>query len=206
MRQMFELFPVPVLWCEGLVNATLLAQLQDALAPTALQPNLQSGELVHSHIISSDNSPVLQSLEHRLLPEITHLGDQLFGQSLDWRVKEMWLNVMQQRGRQSLHNHANSFISGVLYLTESHPSAQTRFVKGLGGRDFVFNNQNPKSSVGPFNADKWIGPAPKPGDVVLFPSYLLHEVPVNEGERRISLAFNAIPSSLNSWGYSLNLS
>ena len=35
---------------------------------------------------------------------------------------------------------------------------------------------------GPYNADKWISPAPSPGDLVLFPSYLLHAVPPNEGE------------------------
>ena len=57
-----------------------------------------------------------------------------------------------------------------------------------------------------FNADKWISPAPNPGDVVLFPSYLMHAVPINPGERRISLAFNAIPTHLDSWGYRVSFS
>ena len=29
--------------------------------------------------------------------------------------------------------------------------------------------------------------------MVLFPSYLMHAVPPNQGERRITLSFNAIP-------------
>jgi hypothetical protein len=37
--------------------------------------------------------------------------------------------------------------------------------------------------------------------VLLFPSFLLHEVPVNQGERRLTLAFNAIPQRLDAWGY-----
>jgi hypothetical protein len=48
--------------------------------------------------------------------------------------------------------------------------------------------------------------APEPGDVVLFPSFLLHAVPTNPGERRISLAFNAIPTQLDSWGYKISFS
>jgi len=44
-------------------------------------------------------------------------------------------------------------------------------------------------------------PAPEPGDMVLFPSYLMHAVPPNKGGRRITLSFNALPTQLDSWGY-----
>jgi predicted 2-oxoglutarate/Fe(II)-dependent dioxygenase YbiX len=60
--------------------------------------------------------------------------------------------------------------------------------------------------TGPFNSEKWISPEPKPGDLVLFPSYLMHAVPPNAGERRITLAMNAIPSRLDSWGYTIKFS
>ena len=55
----------------------------------------------------------------------------------------------------------------------------------------------------PFNGDRWVSPAPAPGDLVLFPSYVLHAVPPNQGERRITLSFNAIPGGLDSWGYAI---
>jgi ectoine hydroxylase-related dioxygenase (phytanoyl-CoA dioxygenase family) len=57
-----------------------------------------------------------------------------------------------------------------------------------------------------FSGDKWISPAPEPGDLVLFPSYLMHAVPPNQGARRITLSFNAIPTELNSWGYLVKFS
>jgi hypothetical protein len=47
-------------------------------------------------------------------------------------------------------------------------------------------------------------PEPDPGDLILFPSYLLHEVPVNQGSERVTLAFNAIPHRLDAWGYSVS--
>jgi len=102
-----------------------------------------------------------------------------------------------------VHTHANSFISGVLYLTRSHPSANIVFHKSLGGTDFIFSNHNKNARIGPFNGGKWAMPEITAGDLVLFPSYLLHEVPANQGEQRISIAFNAIPERLENFGYTI---
>ena len=68
-----------------------------------------------------------------------------------------------------------------------------------GGHDFAFRNDHAGAALGPYSADKWISPEPQPGDLVLFPSYLMHAVPPNPGERRITMAFNAIPTRLDSW-------
>lgn len=46
-------------------------------------------------------------------------------------------------------------------------------------------------------------PAPEPSDIVSFPNCLMHAVPPNPGERRVTRAFNAIPSRLDSWGYKI---
>jgi uncharacterized protein (TIGR02466 family) len=125
---------------------------------------------------------------------------------MGWSLKEVWVNVLDEGGRQAVHNHANSFISGVVYLTPTHPGSQTVFMKSPGGTDFAFKNDHARMTPGPFNADKWISPAPSPGDMVLFPSYLMHAVPPNQGARRITLSFNAIPTRLDSWGYTIGFS
>ena len=114
--------------------------------------------------------------------------------------------MLDTGGRQAMHNHANSFISGVVYLTPTHPDARTVFMKSPGGTEFSFKNDHAGVTTGPYNADKWISPPPEPGDVVLFPSYLMHAVPPNPGERRITMAFNAIPTRLDSWGYTISFS
>ena len=122
---------------------------------------------------------------------------------MGWSLKEMWVNVLDTGGRQAMHNHANSFVSGVVYLTQTHASARTVFMKSPGGTDFSFRNDRAGMTPGPYNADKWVSPEPAPGDVVFFPSYLMHAVPPNEGGRRLSLAFNAIPARIDSWGYAI---
>ena len=57
-------------------------------------------------------------------------------------MKEMWVNVMDAGGRQAMHNHANSFVSGVVYLTPTHPGSQTVFMKSPGGTDFLMKNDH----------------------------------------------------------------
>jgi ectoine hydroxylase-related dioxygenase (phytanoyl-CoA dioxygenase family) len=79
-------------------------------------------------------------------------------------------------------------------------------MKAPSGREFSFRNDHEGVITGPYNADKWVSPPPEPGDLVLFPSYLLHAVPANPGGRRITLSFNAIPTGFNSWGYKISFS
>jgi uncharacterized protein (TIGR02466 family) len=116
----------------------------------------------------------------------------------------MWTNVLETGGNQTLHAHANSFISGIIYLTPSHPACRTVFVRPPGGYDFSFRHHTKSAAMGPYNAGKYALPQADPGDLVLFPSYLYHEVPKNEGGQRITLSFNAIPHSLDCWGYRIN--
>ena len=74
-------------------------------------------------------------------------------------------------------------------------------MKSPGGTDFLFKNDHKGMTPNEYCSEQWISPAPDPGDMVLFPSYLMHAVPPNQGERRITLSFNAIPAQLDSWGY-----
>jgi hypothetical protein len=172
----------------------------------AAQENNSSANLVHTAMLRPSDSPLLVEAAGAITPLLGDFGALLFGERLGWSLKEMWVNVLDTGGRQAMHNHANSFISGVAYLTRTHPDSRTVFMKPPGGTDFSFKNDHAGVNTGPYNADKWISMAPEPGDVVLFPSFLLHAVPANPGERRISLAFNAIPTQLDSWGYKISFS
>jgi uncharacterized protein (TIGR02466 family) len=157
-------------------------------------------------MLKLSESPLLVDAARLITPLLGEFGVHLFGERLGWSLKEMWVNVLDHGGRQAMHNHANSFISGVVYLTPCHPGSQTVFMKSPGGSDFLFKNDHQGMTPNEFCADKWVSPAPEPGDMVLFPSYLMHAVPPNQGERRITLSFNAIPTQLNSWDYLIRFS
>lgn len=204
--EVFGLFPTPFLRAAGALDGVLVRALAAHFSAQADRDNSSSTNLSHTAMLKPGDSPLLVQAAALLTPRLAEFGALLFGEALGWSIKEMWFNVLDAGGRQAMHNHANSFISGVVYLTPTHPDSRTVFMKSPGGTDFAFRNDHAGVTQGPYNADKWISPHPEPGDLVLFPSYLMHAVPPNVGERRITMAFNAIPTRLDSWGYALGFS
>jgi len=200
-HEVIDLFPTPLLRARGVLPLPLVADLVTHFSARADRDNNASPALSHTRMLNPTESPLLGQAAQLATPALAVLGEQMFGEVLGWSIKEMWVNLLDAGGRQAMHNHANSFISGVVYLTATHPEAQTVFMKSPGGSDFAFRNDHARTRPTPYSADKWVSPAPEPGDMVLFPSYLMHAVPPNPGPRRISLAFNAIPTRLDSWGY-----
>lgn len=198
------LFPVPFMRVSDLVDGTIVDALQRQFKSTDTTANAKTDLLSHSTVLNPDSSDSFSGLGDVIRPHLVEFGSLLFGEALDWQIKEMWINRLEPGGFQTVHSHANSFISGVIYLTRSHPSARTTFYRSMGGREFAFANEHQGVRMGPFNAPKWSVPETGPGDMVLFPSYLLHEVPKNEGEVRMTVAFNAIPKRLKSWDYELS--
>jgi uncharacterized protein (TIGR02466 family) len=206
MDEVISLFPTPFLRAPATLPRPLVDALVAHFSTLALQDNNASTRLSHTEMLKPSDSSLLVDVATLLTPKLADFGALLFGERMGWSLKEMWVNVLETGGHQAMHNHANSFVSGVVYLTPTDASSRTVFMKSPGGTDFAFKNDHPGMVAGPFNAEKWIGPAPEPGDVVLFPSYLMHAVPPNAGARRISLAFNAIPARLDSWGYTIRFS
>lgn len=205
-HEVFDLFPIPVMRVRGALPLSLVAGLAAHFSAQALQDNNSSANLSHTRMLKPGESPLLVEAAGLITPRLAEFGELLFGERLGWGLKEMWVNVLDTGGRQAMHNHANSFISGVVYLTPTHASSQTVFMKSPGGHDFAFKNDHAGVRMGAYNADKWVSPAPEPGDLILFPSYLMHAVPPNEGARRITMAMNAIPTRLDSWGYAVGFS
>jgi hypothetical protein len=206
MYEVTGLFPTPFMRAPGVLPGELVSGLIQHFSTLVDRTNNASANLSHTALLQPGDSPLLVAAAHRITPLLSEFGALLFGERLGWSLKEMWVNVLDTGGRQAMHNHANSFISGVVYLTRTHAEARTVFMKSPGGTDFAFKNEHAGVNAGPYSADKWISPSPTPGDVVLFPSYLMHAVPANPGERRITLAFNAIPTHLDSWGYRISFS
>jgi uncharacterized protein (TIGR02466 family) len=201
MDEVFGLFPIPFMRAPAVLGPQLVADLVAHFTARATKENNSSANLAHSEMLRPNDSPLFSAAAELIGPKLVDYGEHLFGERIRWLLKEMWVNVLDTGGHQATHNHANSFVSGVVFLTPTHPGSQTVFMKSPGGTDFLFKNDHKGMNPGPYSADKWISPAPQPGDLILFPSYLLHAVPPNRGERRITLSFNSIPAQLDSWGY-----
>ncbi len=206
MQEVIGLFPTPFMRVPGALGGRLVTELVLHFAAVAGLANNSSARLTHTAMLRPGDSPLFVQAAQLITPLLADFGAVMFGERLGWSLKEMWVNVLDTGGHQAMHNHANSFISGVVYLTPTHPDARTVFCRSPGGTDFSFKNDHAGMVTGAYNADKWISPQPAPGDLVLFPSYLMHAVPPNPGERRVTLSFNAIPNALESWGYKIGFS
>lgn len=206
MTQVIGLFPIPLMRAERLLSADLISSFTDQIRASHTTANAKSDRLSHTPIATPQSKVMFQQVSKLVAPKLVEFGELLFGETLQWSIKEIWVNVLEPGGCQVVHTHANSFISGVVYLTRSHPSANIVFHRSLGGRDFIFSNHNRNARIGAYNGGKWVMPEIKAGDLVLFPSYLLHEVPTNQGEQRISISFNAIPGQLDNFGYAIKFS
>lgn len=201
MDEVESLFPIPLLRSPKLLDAARIEAAAAAIRKATMEKNVRSDQLFHTQVADPKGNEIFRDMTSLVAPKLTDFGTLLFGEKRTWLVKEMWTNVLEKGGSQALHAHANSFASGVIYLTPSHPACKTVFVRPPGGADFFFRHHTRTAAMGPFNAGKYVLPEAEPGDLVLFPSYLYHEVPVNLGDQRITIAFNAIPDSIDCWGY-----
>lgn len=199
-----NIFPVPVMRVEQFIDPKQIVLLLEDVKSRVEIRNAQTDLLSHSMPVRAEANPLYRELAEMAAPYLRDFGFLLFGENLAWHAKEVWMNVLSQGGHQSMHSHANSFISGVVYLTDSHASAKTVFHNTMGARQFVFSNNHQDSAPTPYNSDRWVASDCEKGDLLLFPSYMLHAVPRNEGQERITLAFNALPERLKSWDYEVN--
>ena len=207
MDPVTPLFPTPVMHVKRLVDEPTLAAMAAHLEGQSWFRNVHTDLLTHTEIVDPASSKMFLKVRKLVMPKVVDFGGVLFGERLKWSVKEMWVNVLHKGGHQATHSHANSFVSGVIYLTDSHPSSNIVFHRNEGGGvNFVFANSHDKMEINPYNAAKWQSDDIEAGDLMLFPSYMLHGVPPNQGGKRVSLAFNAIPDQINSWGYKIKFS
>jgi ectoine hydroxylase-related dioxygenase (phytanoyl-CoA dioxygenase family) len=127
-----------------------------------------------------------------------------------WQVVSSWLNNQppDHEGFE-FHNHADAFMSAVLYLKGSKMS--------LSFRDSPKEAMNTSSSQKNFDIiirHTWNDDVRLPvnaGDLLFFPSYLLHQPNKNNTKKdRISIAYNLMPSRKNApnsspWSMALDL-
>lgn len=106
------------------------------------------------------------------------------------KVTASWGNELRRGDPVNVHNHPNSFISGVFYLTEGSP---LNFHNPLSTEDlFTFRTQIKHDDNNPHTWQVLKLPI-QPGYVILFPSKVMHHVDKNENDFRYSIAFNTLP-------------
>lgn len=104
------------------------------------------------------------------------------------RINSMWLNIMYPGAQHTAHIHPHSVISGTYYVQTPPGSSCIKFEDPR--LSCFMNTPQVKTSAKKTN-QRFVSLTPKAGDIVLFESWLKHEVPRQTGTKpRISISFN----------------
>lgn len=114
------------------------------------------------------------------------LAFDLGGQTLT--LEDIWINILPEGGSHSGHIHPHAVISGTTYVAMP---AGTSAIKFEDPRLPMMMAAPPRTKEAPDDLRTFFYAKPAVGDVLLWESWLRHEVPMNMAEEdRISVSFN----------------
>ncbi|MEL6915944.1 MAG: TIGR02466 family protein [Pseudomonadota bacterium] len=103
-------------------------------------------------------------------------------------LEDIWINILPEGGIHTAHLHPHSVISGTTYV--AMPEG-TSALKLEDPRLAMMMAAPPRRADAPEALRQFVYAKPAPGDVLLWESWLRHEVPMNMAEEdRISVSFN----------------
>lgn len=104
------------------------------------------------------------------------------------RLDSLWINMLPEGGIHTSHIHPHSVISGTTYVAMPEGASAIKFEDP---RSAMMMAAPPRRADAPRDLRSFVYEAPKVGDVLLWESWLRHEVPMNMAEEeRISVSFN----------------
>ena len=193
--QVFDLAPPQGYASIGSFNSSLLQALhplhRSDIAP--IDQTLVRGTQTHGNLFSSDRREISQ-LQTRLREAISEYIQKLSSTgpgefrdriSQNFDFSGAWSVQLSDGGYHHDHVHSAGWISSVYYVEVPDNLDRDSHEGWLKFGDTVFDPQNP----GPRRFVE-----PKPGRLVLFPSFMVHgTVPISEGKRRTTVAFDVVP-------------
>lgn len=103
-------------------------------------------------------------------------------------LEDIWINILPEGGSHSGHIHPHSVISGTTYVAMPEGASAIRFEDPRAG---LMMAAPPRRPDAPEDRQTFVYVRPKVGEVLLWESWLRHEVPLNTSEDdRISVSFN----------------
>ena len=124
--------------------------------------------------------PTVGDLSRLLLRHAAIFADDCaFGLPRKPRLDSLWVNLLKAGGHHSGHIHPHSIISGTFYVEVPTGSGAIRFE----------DPRLPLMMAAPPRADTFMTLEPRPGMLLLWESWLRHEVLPGRGDR-LSVSFN----------------
>jgi uncharacterized protein (TIGR02466 family) len=186
-QEVQELFPTTI-WIVDLkpatatpLNAHLKAEIERIISPRPKVPagsNWQTPQDLHTRPAFADFVKLV---------EMAARGVTRFLQvdQYPMMITGCWANINPPGAYHPTHNHPNNYLSGVYYVTVPEVGSHILFQDPRPAMIMPRPRQYTRVTANAADAQS------RPGRMVLFPSWLRHTVPANDGQtERISIAFN----------------
>ncbi len=139
-------------------------------------------------------APIFQALVEMLDKHVAEFIKELdfdLGEK-ELKLDSLWINILGSGGNHASHIHPHSVISGTTYVTMPEGTSAIKFEDP---RLAMMMAAPPRKKTAREDLRSFIYVKPEVGDVLLWESWLRHEVPMNmSDDERISVSFNY------SWG------
>jgi uncharacterized protein (TIGR02466 family) len=199
--KILELFPTPIFLDFLPLGFEHLIDFFDFQEMIGLSPEIPQDQIDSFNFgARSKNTYILDSEECRDFKNYILSLSLKFGQTLgypytEYKLSQSWLSWKSPGQQHIKHTHSNSIISGVFYyghFEDNTPSIEFHKTDPIHG--LIINLKSPiPNQHNPFTQSNY-QLTTSPGMITLFPSSLVHSVPLNTTkEIRKSLAFNVVP-------------
>ena len=133
--------------------------------------------------------PDLADLGRLLTPHAAKFADECaFDLGRKPKLDSLWVNLLKSGGRHSGHIHPHSIISGTYYVEVPKDSGAIRFEDPRLG---LMMAAPLRRSDAPDDLQPFVSVEPRPGLLLLWESWLRHEVLAGSGKGdRLSISFN----------------
>lgn len=135
-------------------------------------------------------APAFAELEGQLLKQAGRAAEEL-GWDIDAKditLDALWINILGEGGHHPGHIHPGSVLSGTLYIAVPEGAGDIRFEDPRLARMMA---APPLLDTVEEDQKRFVYVAPKPGELLMWESWLRHEVmPGRSEEPRISISFN----------------
>ena len=186
-QEVQELFPTNI-WVfdlksgpAALLNARLRAEIERMISPRPHIPagsNWQTPQDLHLRPAFADFVKLVETAARGVTRylQIDHLPMQITG---------CWANINPPGAYHPTHCHPNNYLSGAYYVAMPEPGPSIQFQDPRPMMIMPRPRAFTRATANAADAQS------KQGRMVMFPSWLRHQVPANDGPtERISIAFN----------------
>jgi uncharacterized protein (TIGR02466 family) len=202
MSEVINLFPTQIYRSDNAAPANMVAALEVA-SHNLVETDSKGHRWCEKHGYpgyTSYGSQTHLGETHPAFRKLMALIDKhalAFTKALHWNIGKgrpvcdsLWVNVLPEGGSHSGHIHTNSVISGTFYVTVPDGAGPIVFEDP---RYPIMMAAPARNASAPQELKSHVPLAPKAGTLLLWESWLRHEVPLNRAPgERISISFNYV--------------